>query len=112
MSEGLSGVDVAHALLRIRRLREDHFPVDLVYEFASDILLALYIDEALARDTTETRVIEEAGLSPAAGRRWITHLEHMGSVERGDRPDVVRLTARGRTDMAKYLARAEQVLRN
>ena len=103
MDGGLSKVEIARLLLRIRALRWDHFRGDLFDEYAWNILLVLYIADENDRETTETMAVQEASVPTTVGVRWIAHLEQSMLLERGSSADIVRLTDQSRAKMAEYL---------
>lgn len=110
MKGGLSRVEIAQLLLRVRALRWDFFRGDLFDEYAWNILLVLYIAQENGHDTTETMALQEASVPPAVGTRWIAHLEQSRLVDRDGPPDILRLTDASRAQLADYLDEVALVL--
>ncbi|RZL18156.1 MAG: hypothetical protein EOP64_12875 [Sphingomonas sp.] len=69
------------------------FPSELFDEFAWNMMLHLFVGLANNELMTERALIEKAGASENAGRRWIEHLVKDGQVaERRDDDDVILTT--------------------
>lgn len=69
------------------------FPSELFDEFAWNMMLHLFVGLANNELMTERALIEKAGASENAGRRWIEHLVKDGQVaERHDDDDVILTT--------------------
>ena len=96
----------AQCILDVRSLRKAVFPSELFDEFAWNMMLHLFVELANNRVMTERALIEKAGASEDAGRRWIEHLVKDRQVaERRDEDDVI-LTADAISRLRKFLDEA------
>jgi len=85
--------EAAQCILDVRSLRKAMFPSELFDEFAWNMMLHLFVGLAHNELMTERALIEKAGASENAGRRWIEHLVKDGQVgERHDDDDVILTT--------------------
>jgi len=85
--------EAAQCILEVRSLRKAMFPSELFDEFAWNMMLHLFVGLANNELMTERALIEKAGASENAGRRWIEHLVKDGQVaERRDDDDVILTT--------------------
>lgn len=93
----------AQRILDVRSLRKVIFPSELFDEFAWNMMLHLFVGLANNQVMTERALIEKAGASEDAGRRWIEHLVKDRQVaERRDEDDVI-LTTDAISQLRKFL---------
>ncbi|MBB4153443.1 hypothetical protein GGQ80_001345 [Sphingomonas jinjuensis] len=66
---------------------------DLFADPAWDMLLALYVAAGEGRTLTRSEAVAEAGVTAAAGERWIDVLVGRGLIEDGSRPTLTEAAA-------------------
>jgi hypothetical protein len=97
----------AQAIIDVRFLRGVHFPSEIFDEFAWNILLILFVGLAANEIISEKVLIERAGVSIVAGRRWIAHLIQDGQVaDRDDGEDVI-LSLQAISQLRRFLDEAK-----
>ncbi len=107
---------LAEALLRIRRLRENHFAGDLFADPAWDILLDLFIHGSLGQRVPVTSACIASNVPQATALRWLGMLEDRGLISREDDPSdrrrtFVALTRQGESAVTQYLVDARRYVR-
>lgn len=96
----------AQAIIDVRALRISLFPSEIFDEFAWNMLLNLFVGLAENEVISEKQLIERAGVSTDAGRRWILHLVGDGQVfDRSDGEDVI-LTPQAISHLRRFLDEA------
>jgi DNA-binding MarR family transcriptional regulator len=79
-------------LIKLRRLREQHFPADLFADPGWDILLDLYAAKLEGKSVSVSSLCIAAAVPPTTGLRWITSMtEHGALVRRHDPNDARRV---------------------
>ena len=109
------GADYAAAALRLyqeRRTRLQSFsqPFAIFGEPGWDILLEIYLADTVGKSMCVGTVCFAADVAQTTGLRWLAKLERIGLVSRNDDPKdgrrgLVKLSARGRREMERYLDR-------
>lgn len=96
----------ASELLKISRLRREHFAPSMFGEPAWEILMTLYLNDARF---TVTRLGEYTGLPVTTTVRWVNYLEKEKLIARNPHPTdmrmaVIELTTKGRERLDRYFS--------
>lgn len=102
-------VQAAAVELKQRRARRQHLPEGYFGEPAWDILLDLFVAEALGKEIPVGSACVAGGVPPTTGLRWINALVSDGMVERIEdledrRRILVRITPHGQLIVDRILA--------
>lgn len=82
---------LARRLLAAQRARDAALGGDLFRDVPWEVLLGLFVAQEEGRHVSPTFLYTEAGVSPAAARRWVKALEKQGLLVRiGDAADDAR----------------------
>lgn len=103
----------AKALRSTRRVRARHFNRAMFGEPAWDILLLLYLADALGGRQTVSQLSELVETPLTTVLRWVTYLEKEHLVARSNHPNdrrivFVGMTNKGRTAMEEFLSELEE----
>lgn len=79
---GPADLHLIHAMVRARRLRDDHFPDDLFADPAWDILLDLMAARLERKPVTVSSLCIAAAVPPTTALRWISVLTERGLLVR------------------------------
>lgn len=91
-------------LIKLRRLREQHFPADLFADPAWDILLDLFAARTEGKSVSVSSLCIAAAVPPTTALRWITTMtEHGALVRRQDPMDARRVFIELSADSAERL---------
>lgn len=98
-------------LIKLRRLREQHFPADLFADPGWDILLDLFAAKLEGKPVSVSSLCIAAAVPPTTGLRWITTMtEHGALVRRQDPNDArrvfIELSAESEARLHAYFADA------
>jgi hypothetical protein len=99
----------ADTILNSRRLRTEMFPGALFGEPAWDILLELFVADALGERRTGHEISERTKVSPWVLARWVLHLNSEGIIvggATGDLSEVLTLSPEALNGIAQVLTRA------
>ncbi len=77
-------------LIKLRRMRENHFPDGLFADPAWDILLDLFAAKLEGRTVSVSSLCIAAAVPPTTGLRWITTMTEHGALVRRQDPDDAR----------------------
>jgi DNA-binding MarR family transcriptional regulator len=77
-------------LIKLRRLREQHFPADLFADPAWDILLDLYAAKLEGKSVSVSSLCIAAAVPPTTALRWITSMTENGALVRNQDPHDAR----------------------
>lgn len=105
--EQLLSAKVVEAAIREQTLRWTYVPAQLLADCAWPMLLELLHSEITERQVTPSVLCKAAGVSAAAGRRWIDALVRKGLCARGGDggdSDTVELSTQGSQAMRGYFA--------
>lgn len=107
---------LAEALLRIRRLRNDHFDANLFADPAWDMLLDLFVQRSAKKRVAITSACIASHVPPTTALRWLALLEDRGLISREEdakdrRRVYVSLTDQGQSAVERYLAAAGRHVR-
>jgi DNA-binding MarR family transcriptional regulator len=78
------------ALIKLRRLRDQHFPPDLFADPAWDILLDLYAANLEGKSVSVSSLCIAAAVPPTTALRWITTMTEHGALVRKQDPQDAR----------------------
>jgi DNA-binding MarR family transcriptional regulator len=81
-TSGPADLEFVRALLRARRLRDEHFPADLFADPAWDILLDLMAARLERKQVTVSSLCVAAAVPPTTALRWIGVLAERGLLVR------------------------------
>lgn len=100
---------LARSILRHRRQRADHFPVDLFSDPAWDMLLDLYAADDEGADVPVSSLCVAAAVPQTTALRWINVLVNKGLAVRQETPGATRrvhiaLSDKGRASLDDYFA--------
>jgi len=101
--------EVAQGILKQRRVRSEHLPLELFSEPAWDILLDLFIAVVEQQQISVSSACLATVVPATTALRWLDILQHQGLVERYPSADdkrvtFVRLTNAGRNVLRGYLS--------
>lgn len=85
-------------LIKLRRLREQHFPQDLFADPAWDILLDLFAARLEGKSVSVSSLCIAAAVPPTTGLRWITTMTEQGALVRKQDPHDARRVFIGLSD--------------
>jgi DNA-binding MarR family transcriptional regulator len=85
-------------LIKLRRLREQHFPADLFADPAWDILLDLYAAQLEGKKVSVSSLCIAASVPPTTALRWITSMTEHGALVRHQDPHDARRVFIGLSD--------------
>lgn len=77
-------------LIKLRRLRDHHFPADLFADPAWDILLDLYAAKLEGKQVSVSSLCIAAAVPPTTALRWITSMTEHGALLRQQDPHDAR----------------------
>lgn len=77
-------------LIKLRRLRDRHFPADLFADPAWDILLDLYAAKLEGKQVSVSSLCIAAAVPPTTALRWITSMTEHGALIRNQDPHDAR----------------------
>lgn len=77
-------------LIKLRRLREQHFPADLFADPGWDILLDLFAAKLEGKSVSVSSLCIAAAVPPTTGLRWITTMTEHGALVRRQDPNDAR----------------------
>lgn len=77
-------------LIKLRRMREQHFPADLFADPGWDILLDLYAAKLEGKSVSVSSLCIAAAVPPTTGLRWITTMTEHGALIRRQDPNDAR----------------------
>ena len=77
-------------LIKLRRLRDQHFPPDLFADPAWDILLDLYAANLEGKSVSVSSLCIAAAVPPTTALRWITTMTEHGALVRKQDPQDAR----------------------
>jgi hypothetical protein len=77
-------------LIKLRRLREQHFPADLFADPSWDILLDLFAAKLEGKSVSVSSLCIAAAVPPTTGLRWITTMTEHGALVRRQDPNDAR----------------------
>jgi hypothetical protein len=77
-------------LIKLRRLREQHFPADLFADPAWDILLDLFAAKLEGKSVSVSSLCIAAAVPPTTALRWITTMTDHGALVRKQDPNDAR----------------------
>lgn len=97
---GISSVQMAKRLYRVRRVRDRHFAADLFADPAWDILLDLYVAHHEGRAVTTSSACLASSVAQTTGLRWVNNLAEAGLIERSPSLEDHRLQLVSLTDEA------------
>lgn len=108
----LGRADLAERAKKIHASRRRRFKIfgkSMFGEPAWDMLIILYMNEAMGPRLAISRLGDLADTPPTTALRWIEYLEQQGLVQREPHPTdrrsvFVELTEKGRSSMEQYLA--------
>ncbi len=89
-SNGQSKAAKVRSLIKLRRLREQHFPADLFADPAWDILLDLYAAQLEGKKVSVSSLCIAASVPPTTALRWITSMTENGALVRHQDPHDAR----------------------
>ena len=85
-------------LIKLRRLRDHHFPADLFADPAWDILLDLYAAKLEGKQVSVSSLCIAAAVPPTTALRWITTMTEHGALLRQQDPHDARRVFIGLSD--------------
>jgi hypothetical protein len=77
-------------LIKLRRMREQHFPADLFADPGWDILLDLFAAKLEGKSVSVSSLCIAAAVPPTTGLRWITTMTEHGALVRRQDPNDAR----------------------
>ena len=77
-------------MIKLRRLRDQHFPPDLFADPAWDILLDLYAANLEGKSVSVSSLCIAAAVPPTTALRWITTMTEHGALVRKQDPNDAR----------------------
>ena len=97
----------AKRILQRRRARTQIFDVGMFGEWAWDMLLTLYVQEAAGVRPTRANLAQSVDAPPSVAVRWQDYLERQGLIElthgSTSGPLHLQLTRKGRDALSRYL---------
>ena len=89
-SDGTPTAAKVRELIKLRRLRDQHFPPDLFADPAWDILLDLYAANLEGKSVSVSSLCIAAAVPPTTALRWITTMTEHGALVRKQDPQDAR----------------------
>ena len=110
LSQEWALLQMAEAVLQLRRERKALFEPSLFGEPAWDMLLSLYAREGRGQSTTVMQLQEASTVPPSTADRWLRQLENIGLVSRRSHSalpetDFLELADRAKQSLDTYLGR-------
>ena len=104
-------VDLARRYLQARRRRDTLFAGEIFADPCWDMLLDLFVSQALGRDVSVSSVCIASCVPQSTALRWLARLEALGLIERNPDPcdgrrTLIRLSETAVRDMAAWLESA------
>lgn len=98
-------------LIKLRRMREQHFPADLFADPGWDILLDLFAAKLEGKSVSVSSLCIAAAVPPTTGLRWITTMTDHGALVRRQDPNDARrvfieLSAESETGLRAFFSDA------
>ena len=89
-SDSIPAAAKVRELIKLRRLRDQHFPPDLFADPAWDILLDLYAANLEGKSVSVSSLCIAAAVPPTTALRWITTMTEHGALVRKQDPNDAR----------------------
>jgi hypothetical protein len=104
---------LAAAMLRIRRVRAQFLPAELLSEPVWDVLLELFVADAEGKRLTGREISERANIPPSVMGRWLIHLTSIGLIIGdgiGELDDTLTLSGFAMAQVEEIMNRAQRLL--
>lgn len=107
---------LAQAMIRLRRLREQHLDAELFAEPGWEMLLDLYVQRVAGRMTSVTSLCTASCAPMPTALRWLDIIQKQGLVSREDDPSdkrrsFISLSRSGETAVTNYLSESARYVR-